>query len=126
MGEFLTRYIVKTALYFALLTGAMAVGLLPAPLQSLLWTAVALAAVNTLLRPLLVLIALPFNLITLGIASVFVNLLTLVIAIAIAGVTGGFWALLLIALAVMLLDDGVRLLRLAIQKRSDAHTQKAA
>lgn len=112
--EFLLRLAVKTVLYFCLLLAAMALGLLGATASTLFWAALALAAVNTLLRPLLVLIALPFNFITLGIASIFANLLTLVIAFAIAGVTGAFWPMLLIALAVMLADDAVRLVRKAI------------
>lgn len=114
--EFIVRFVVKIALYFLVLLGASGLGLLPAPMLSLFWTALALAAANTLLRPLLVIIALPFNIITLGIASVFANLLTLVIAFAIAGISGGFWAMLLIALVVMLADDGVRLVRQALKK----------
>jgi putative membrane protein len=112
--EFILRFAVKIVLYFCLLLAAMALGLLPAAAFTLFWAALALAVINTLLRPLFVLIALPFNFITLGIASVFANLLALVIAFAIAGVTGTFWALLLIALAVMLLDDGIRLIRKAV------------
>ena len=115
--EFILRIFVKIVLYFCLLLAAMAIGLLPAAAITLFWTALALAVVNTLLRPLLVIIALPFNIILLGIASVFANLLTLVIAFAIAGVTGGFWAMLLIALLVMLLDDGVRLVRQALSNK---------
>ncbi len=115
--EFLLRIIVKVVLYFCLLLAAMAIGLLPAAVLPLFWTALALAVTNTLLRPLLVVIALPFNIILLGIASVFANLLTLVIAFAIAGVSGGFWAMLLIAFLVMLIDDGVRLVRQALKKQ---------
>jgi hypothetical protein len=51
----------------------------------ILLLALTLAITNTLLRPILVLIALPFNLITFGIASIFANLLTLIIANAICG-----------------------------------------
>lgn len=112
--EFILRFAAKVALYFLLLLAALALGLLGAPAFTLFWAALALAAVNTLLRPLLLLVALPFNFITLGIASVFANLLTLVIAFAIAGVAGAFWAMLLIALTVMLADDAVRLVRKAI------------
>ena len=115
--EFLLRICVKIVLYFCLLLAAMAIGLLPAGALPLFWTALALAIANTLLRPLLVIIALPFNIILLGIVSVFANLLTLVIAFAIAGVTGGFWAMLLVAFLVMLIDDGVRLIRQALKKQ---------
>ncbi|MGI5919685.1 MAG: phage holin family protein [Christensenellales bacterium] len=112
--EFLLRFAVKVALYFLLLLVVLVLGLLDAPAFTLFWAALALAAVNTLLRPLLLLIALPFNFIMLGIASVFANLLTLVIAFAIAGVAGAFWPMLLIALAVMLADDAARIVRKAI------------
>lgn len=115
--EFLIRLIVKIVLYFALLLGAMVFGLLPNDVLMLFWAALGLAIINTMLRPLLVIIALPFNIITMGIASVFANLLTLVIAFAIAGVTGGFWAMLLIAFLVMLIDDGVRFVRQALKKQ---------
>lgn len=115
--EFLLRIFVKIVLYFCLLLAAMAIGLLSAGVLPLFWTALALAIANTLLRPLLVVIALPFNILLLGIASVFANLLTLVIAFAIAGITGGFWAMLLIAFLVMLIDDGVRLVRQALKKQ---------
>jgi putative membrane protein len=118
--EFILRLAVKIALYFCLLLAAMALALLPAGALTLLWAALALAIVNTLLRPLLVLIALPLNIVTWGVASVFANLLTLFIALAIAGVWGGFWALLLIALVVMLADDGVRLVRRAVRPRGEA------
>ena len=115
--EFLLRICVKLVLYFCLLLAAMALGLLTAGVMPLFWTALALAITNTLLRPLLVVIALPFNIITLGLASVFANLLTLVIAFAIAGVSSSFWPMLLIAFLVMLVDDGVRLLRQSLKKQ---------
>lgn len=117
---FILRYSIKAALYFAILLASMAIGLLPEVLiTSILAAALILAAVNTLIRPILVAIALPFNIITLGIASVFANLLTLVIANGIAGgtVTSGFWAMLLVAFVIMLADDGVRAVRHAYRMR---------
>ena len=111
---FLLRYAVKAALYFGVLLAAMAAGLLPPVLiTALIAPALVLAAVNTLLRPLLVTIALPLNFLTFGIASVFANLLTLVIANSIVGgtLTSGFWAMLLVALVIMLIDDAVRIVR---------------
>lgn len=111
---FLLRYSIKAVLYFAILLASMAIGLLPeTAVTAILVAALILAAVNTLLRPILVAIALPFNIFTLGIASVFANLLTLVIANGIAGgtVTSGFWAMLLVAFVIMLADDGVRAVR---------------
>jgi putative membrane protein len=68
-----------------------------------------LTGVNTFIRPILVLIALPFNLLTFGITSVFANLLSLVIANAIiGGLLSGFWWMLLLSLIIMLFDDAVR------------------
>jgi uncharacterized membrane protein YvlD (DUF360 family) len=119
---FLLRYSIKAVLYFGVLLVATAIGLLP-PVNTpaLIAPALVLAAVNTLLRPLLVMIALPLNLFTFGIASVFANLLTLVIANGIVGgtVTSGFWAMLLVALVIMLVDDAVRAVR-------HAHTMRKA
>jgi putative membrane protein len=119
---FILRYSIKAVLYFGILLAAMAVGLLPeVRITAMLAAALILAAVNTLIRPVIVAVALPFNMLTLGIASVFANLLTLVIANGIAGgtVTSGFWAMLLTAFVIMLMDDGVRLVRQAIIKRRD-------
>ncbi len=115
------RYIIKAVLYFCILLAAMAAGLLPQALvTAILVAALILAAVNTLIRPILVAVALPFNMLTFGIASVFANLLSLVISSGIAGgtVTSGFWAMLLVAFAIMLADDCVRLVRHAIKKRA--------
>jgi putative membrane protein len=111
---FLLRYTIKAVLYFAVLLAAMAIGLLP-PVQvtALIVAALVLAAVNTLIRPIIVTLALPFNFITFGIASIFANLLTLVIANGMVGgtVTAGFWAMLLVAFVIMLADDAVRAIR---------------
>lgn len=117
---FLLRYMIKAVLYFGVLLAAMAIGLLPQALvTAILAAAFILAAVNTLIRPVLVAVALPFNMLTLGIASVFANLLTLVIANGIIGgaVTSGFWAMLLVALLIMLADDCVRKVRHAYRMR---------
>ena len=68
--------------------------------------------VNTLIRPIFVSIALPFNFITFGLASVFANLLALVIANAIAGkVLVGFWVMMLLSFVIMLGDDIIRHIR---------------
>lgn len=111
---FLLRYSIKAVLYFGILLGSMAIGLLPLTLvTAILAAALILAAVNTLIRPVLVAVAIPFNMLTFGIASVFANLLTLVIANGIAGgtVTAPFWAMLLVALVIMFADDCVRIVR---------------
>ena len=113
------RYIIKVVLYFGILLFFKSVGWLPeASALSALGAAAVLAAVNTLIRPLLVAIALPFNILTFGIASVFANLLSLVIASAIMGgaMTSSFWIMLLIAFVIMTVDDAVRLIRQSIKK----------
>lgn len=113
------RLILKFALYYAVLLIFYAIGWLPsAAVLSLLAAVAVLAGVNTLIRPLLVTIALPLNIITFGIASIFANLLSLVIANEIVGgtVSSGFWIMLLIALVIMLLDDTVRNARQHLQK----------
>ena len=114
------RLIIKFGLYYGILVFFWAVGWLPAADAVLLLGAAAvLAGVNTLIRPILVAVALPLNILTFGIASVFANLLALVIANAIIGgvMTNIFGIMLLIAFVIMLADDGVRNARQAIQKR---------
>ena len=113
------RIIIKFGLYYAVLIVFMAFGWLPeATALMLLGAAAVLAGVNTFIRPLLVTFALPLNIILFGIASVFANLLALVIANAIIGgvLTSSFWVMLLIALVIMLADDIVRNIRQAIRK----------
>jgi putative membrane protein len=122
MFQFLLRYAVKAVVYYGVLIAFMAIGLLVQTPEGLIPLALILAGVNTVIRPFIVAIALPFNLLTFGIASVFANLLTLVIANAIAGgaLATGFWVMLLISLVVMLVDDGIRNIRKAIRlKRAD-------
>ncbi len=69
-----------------------------------------LVLVNTAIRPVFTVLALPANIITLGVASVFVNMLTIVISDAIvAGVSiRGFWINLILAIAVMSVDSILR------------------
>ena len=113
------RLFVKFALYYGILAAFMAFGWLPeATALALIGAAAVLVGVNTFVRPLLVTAALMVNIITFGIASVFANLLSLVIANAIIGgiMTSGFWVMLLIALVIMLVDDSVRNIRQAITK----------
>jgi len=89
----------------------MYIKLLPeATINSLLVAAAVLALVNTIIRPILSLLALPFTIITFGIASVFVNILTIVITNGIIGGTleSGFWVKFLIAVVIMLIDSGIR------------------
>jgi len=123
MLQFLARYTVKAVVYYALLLGFMAIGLLSGTPVTLIWAALILAGVNTIIRPVLVTVALPFNIILFGIVSLFANLLALVIASAIAGgaLTAGFWVMLLVALVVMLADDCIRAIRKAVRlKKAEA------
>jgi putative membrane protein len=123
MLQFFARYTVKAVVYYALLLAFMAIGLLSGTSVTLIWAALILAGVNTLIRPLLVTVALPFNILLFGIASVFANLLALVIASAIAGgaLTAGFWIMLLLALVIMLADDCIRRIRKAVRlKRAES------
>lgn len=77
--------------------------------------AMLLALANLLIRPLLTIVALPFNLLTFGIASIFVNMLTLIIADAIVGSASvvGFWTLALVSVLVMAADGCIRAVRYA-------------
>jgi len=107
------RALIKFGVYALVLWLFMLVGLVEElSANTLLGLAAVLMAVNTLLRPIFVAVAMPFNLFTFGIASVFANLLSLVIANAIMSKPlSGFWVMLLIAFVVMLADDLVRLTR---------------
>ena len=123
MLRFLGRYGVKAVAYYAVLLLFMASGALHRTPEGLVVPALALAGVNTLIRPLLVALALPFNALLFGVASIFANLLSLVIAGAIAGgaLTIGFWAMLLIAFVIMLTDDAIRAARKAVRiKKAEA------
>jgi len=79
-------------------------------LSALLLLAVVLALANGTLRPILTLMALPLNIITFGIASVFVNMLTLLIADALvmATVIHGFWLMALVSVAILIADSMIR------------------
>jgi len=114
------KFILRTAIYFTILCiFALLFGKVSGPVGLLLLGAFVLALVNTLLRPLLTAIALPLNLVTLGIASIFVNILTLVIADAIVGgiVISGFWVNLLLAVVIMLADGIFRKSRRELWKK---------
>ncbi len=79
-------------------------------LLAFLLLALVLALVNGSARAVLTLITLPLNLVTFGIASVFVNILTLLIADAIicGAVVGGFWMLALCSVLIIAADSMIR------------------
>ncbi len=104
----------RIAVYF---TGFVVLSLLftgiHGTIAAFLLLALVLSLANGLLRPILTFIALPFNLITFGIASVFVNVLMLLIACALvtAVVIKGFWLLVLASVVIMLMDSLLRVMR---------------
>lgn len=108
------KLILRVAMYFLILVVSASLfhGIEGATLAFLL-LALVLALANGIIRPFLTLIALPFNLLTFGIASVFVNMLTLLIADAIVTTAsiGGFWLMLVVSVVIMLADTFIRWLR---------------
>lgn len=111
MGKFLIRILAYFALF--VLLNQIFVGIDGEILEFLL-LALILALTNGLIRPLLTLIALPFNIITFGIASIFVNILTILIADSIVAQTAinDFWLMLLASVLIMGIDSLIRFLRL--------------
>jgi len=63
--------------------------------------------VNLILRPVFLVVAFPFNILTLGIVSVFVNMLTIIIAKEfVHGATiEGFWPLAFISVLIIIVDS---------------------
>lgn len=114
------RFVIRFALYFSALYTFMAVNWLPeATGNTLLIAAIVLALVNTLIRPLISIVAIPLTLLTMGIASIFVNVLTLVITNGIIGGTlaSPFWVKLVIAVVIMLIDSSIRHSRLLMLEK---------
>ena len=105
------RFILRTAVYFAIIAVfALLFDKVSGALGLLVLGAFILALFNTLIRPVFTVLALPANLVTLGIASVFVNMLTITISDAIVGgiTINGFWINLLMAIVVMMADSLIR------------------
>ena len=114
------RFIIRTAIYFTVLCiFALLFEKVSGTIGLLLLGAVILTLVNTIIRPVLTAIAIPLNLVTLGIASIFVNILTLVITDAMVGgmMIGGFWINMLLAIVIMIADGVFRKSRREIWKR---------
>ncbi|MBN2557867.1 MAG: phage holin family protein [Clostridia bacterium] len=113
------KLILRTAAYFAvIMIFSLLFDKVSGPAGLLLLGAFILALANTIIRPLLTVFALPVNLLTLGIASIFVNMLTILISDAIVGGISilGFWIHMLMAVAVMLTDILVRKSRKGIAR----------
>ena len=105
------RLILRTGLYFAIIcVFALLFEKVGGALGWLLMGAFVLALVNTLIRPVFTVLALPANLLTLGIASIFVNMLTIIISAAIVSklAISGFWIILLLAVVIMISDTVLR------------------
>ena len=114
------RYVIKFVLYLCTIYVFMSLALLSeSTIGSLMITAAVLALVNTIIRPFFSLIALPLNIVTFGITSIFVNILTISIASGISGGTmaGSFWVKLLIAIVIMIIDNAIRYTRNVNRKR---------
>ena len=105
------RLILRTGIYFTIVViFALLFEKVSGTIGLLLLGAFVLALFNTLIRPVFTVLALPANLITLGLASVFVNMLTITISDAIVGgiAIEGFWINMLMAVVVMLADMVIR------------------
>lgn len=66
-------------------------------LSALFWTVLVMSIVNTLIKPILIIITLPINVLTLGLFSLIINaILILIVDYFVAGfsVDGLLWALL--------------------------------
>jgi len=105
------KLIIRSAIYFLILyvLSIWLKGFSATP-SILIGGAIVLALFNTLLRPLLNVLALPINILTLGIGVIFTNMLTILITDGIfekISITG-FWAYVTIAISIMIADGLIR------------------
>ena len=89
---------------------------------SMIILAVILTLANYLIRPIINILCLPVSILTLGIASIFINMLTIVIANAISGhvLNIGFWGIALLAVIVMITDTILRVANNKMHKKQEA------
>jgi len=125
------RLIIKLAVYFGIFAILELLGWIPElSYSTLALLGLVLALVNTFIRPIISVLMLPLGLLTLGIVSVFVNMLTIVIANAIMGSLLGFtfWPMLLLAIGIMFIDSIIRKIRTSLKfknrKKQSAKTVK--
>lgn len=114
------RLILRTAVYFAIIAlFSLLFEKVSGGIGLLILGAAVLALFNTLIRPVFTVLALPANLLTLGVASIFVNMLTITISDAIVGGINidGFWINMLMAVAIMIADSVIRKGRKEIFKK---------
>ncbi len=105
------RLILRTAVYFTIIiVFSLLFEKVSGAIGLLLLGAFVLALFNTLIRPVFTALALPANLFTLGLASIFVNMLTITISDAIVGgiIINGFWINMLMAVVIMIADSVIR------------------
>ncbi|MCK5811472.1 MAG: phage holin family protein [Clostridiales bacterium] len=105
------KLIIRSAVYFTVLfVLSIILKRFVATPVILISGAVVLALFNTMLRPLLNLLVLPINVLTLGIGVIFVNILTLLITDGIFDKISisGFWIYTLIAISIMISDGFIR------------------
>lgn len=105
------KLIIRSAVYFVILfLLSLVLKRFDAPPAILIGGAVVLALFNTMLRPLLNILALPVNILTLGIGVIFVNILTILITNSIFEkiVITGFWTYALLAVSIMIADGFIR------------------
>ncbi len=112
--RYMIKFMLRIAMYFIVFTllSQFFVGM-GGSIPALLLLALILAIANGSVRPVLTLVTLPLNLITFGVASVFVNMLTLLISDAIVGAVGihGFWLMALASVLVIAADSLIRWMR---------------
>ncbi len=117
MSKLLIRWLLNTLALW--LVAQLYSGVYFAPgsgLADYLVAGLVLGLANALVRPLLLLLTLPLNLITLGLFTLVVNALVLLLVadvtkLAVHGFSGAFWGALLLsifswALSVIVTDDG--------------------
>ncbi len=107
MGIFIKWLISAAAI---LLVSYVLPGVEVAGFWAALWVALFLALVNTVIRPLLVLLTLPINILTLGLFTLVINALLVMLAssvldgFAVSGFMAAFWFALVLALFNYLLN----------------------
>ena len=116
MGKLLIRIVAYFAVFVVL--NQLFLGI-EGKILAFLLLALVLALANNIIRPVLTFIALPFNIITFGIASVFVNILMLLIAdsIVVQVSIDGFWLMALVSVLIMAVDTLIRFIRLSSQTK---------
>ncbi len=110
MRNFLIRWLLNTVALWVVAQLYGGVNFAPgSTLADYLIAGLVLGLANTLVRPLLLLLTLPLNLLTLGLFTLVVNALVLlfvanVTALSVSGFSGAFWGAILLSIVSWLLD----------------------